>query len=137
MPMFWAINASLRRVSVTVTDPCSFDEWARAAVQILADSLFAPGFSMLIDCRGARAPTPSFVRSQAAFLRQQADLLGNGHYAILVHPENLEAFGMARMLEMIAENENPSLRVRTFRDIAAAEKWLSAPTEPMSWDPFR
>jgi hypothetical protein len=103
----------------------------------VADPLFAPGYSVLVDRREARAPSPSFVRSQAAFLRQHADRLGNGHYAIVVHPEDAEAFGMARMLEMIAENENPALRLRTFRDIDSAEQWLSAPTEPLEWDPFR
>jgi hypothetical protein len=137
MPMFWVVEPSRRLVKVVVTDPCPYEDWARSVLQIVTDPLFAPGFSALVDRRHARAPDPSFAHSQAAFFREHAALLGNGHYAIVVHPDDQEAFGMARMTEMITEHENPMLRIRTFRDMDAAEQWLSSPTEPKDWDPFR
>lgn len=50
--------------------------------------------------------------------------LGEARCAMVVRPDDPAGYGMCRMLEILTEERNPSLTLRTFTDIGEAEQWL-------------
>ena len=127
MPVNWAIDSPQRRVVLTISDPYTLDQWRAAVRAVVEDRDFTPGFGFLVDRRTCAAPSGEFVQRQIDFLATVEDLRVPHRVALVVHPDDAAAYGMARMLEIRASLGDMSIEHRIFKSIEAANGWLDAP----------
>jgi hypothetical protein len=127
MPIVSFVNAATRLGCLRITDPHTIDDWKRGMDEILHHAAFSPGFSFLIDRRGALPPSVAFVHAMAGYLAAHADRLAGGRVAVVVRENDALAYGMARMVENLNAAKEVPQEVRTFTRLDDAEAWLGAP----------
>ena len=83
------------------------------------------GFAEIIDGRtGTVAFSPADLRSLVEVMRELATKHSLGPTAVIVSTDY--AYGMMRLLEMLVDDV---CKVRPFRDLADAERWLQDPMD--------
>jgi hypothetical protein len=107
-------------VVLTVEDPYTFEQWLAVATPLLTSG---PGLRLLVDRTRATAPSREFVDGMVAFCERHAYRIERWRMAIVTSSD--VAYGVARMLELSAEARNVNIRIHAFRDMVAAESWLT------------
>ena len=111
-------------VTLTITDPYSFEDWQAALKPFLAKHT---PLRLLVDRRNAAPPTGDIVERMAAFLGSSADQVKGWRAAVVADSD--AAYGVARMLELTAEARGVPLRIQTFRSLDDAKRWLTTSQE--------
>jgi hypothetical protein len=124
MPITWTVDSAERFLVLTVTDPYTTEEWTSAVLTVLHNAVFRQRRAILVDRRGAEAPTPAFVGTVVQFMAAHADALAH-RTAVIVG--DAAGFGMARMTALRAEFDTPAATIRPFYDYDQAVRWLTAP----------
>lgn len=125
MPIAWTVDRIEQRVSLTISDPYTIEEWRMAMTAILEDARLNPGFRLIADRRGSTSATPKFVEQMTAFFATNSRQLSGVRAAIVV--DNETGFGMGRMTGLKSERDTPGLTVGTFRSYDEADGWLREP----------
>lgn len=127
MPVAYQLDPGKRLLVVVYSELVTFEEWAATLTAAFSDPAYEPGFSLLVDRRGALPPTRAFADAVVTFVRKHRQKFGDAKVAILV--SDVAAFGMARMQEML--NESAEIETRAFKSEAEALEWLlgSSPTD--------
>ena len=113
------ISPEKRVVRLVYRDSATFDEWVQTMDAVLRDSRFQPGFSFLVDRRGAPPPSRDYVERMVHYTeRHQAEIGASVLWATVVSDK--VSYGMARM----AQGLSGSSSMHVFTDVAQAEKWL-------------
>jgi hypothetical protein len=123
MPLSWTIEPERRFVVLTPADPSTFDEWRAAMLEILASPMAAPHLSLLVDRRQTEPIAIDFVNHMADFFSQRQQALAGSRTAVLVSDD--AGFGMARMMELKSQLDNPTATIRAFRTYDDAVRWLT------------
>jgi hypothetical protein len=97
----------------------SFEAWAAELEAVLKHPEYRPGFHFLVDHHG-RTPTTADARRMVAFIGEREAAFAGSRWAIVVHRD--VDFGMARMVEALAEDQPTTIRV--FRDREEGLRWL-------------
>ena len=111
---------------LTYSDPLTLEHWAATIRTLFEDPAYEAGFDFLVDRRAAAPPSPEFAAGVAAFVKKHRQKFSTARVAIIVN--DLAAFGMARMQEML--NEGAGLETRAFRSEAEARDWLGRTPPP-------
>jgi hypothetical protein len=83
MPLTWAVAPTGRFVVLTITDPYAFGEWTTAVLSLLESPVFQEHRAVLVDRRGAAAPTTDFATAVIGFMATHPTALAR-RAAILV-----------------------------------------------------
>lgn len=124
MPIDYRIDTA-RGVVFTVadgpfTDEAALDHQRRLTV----DPAFRPNMAQLSDfSRATLELSTAAVRSLAI-----GNPFGPGSRRALVIPGRDARYGMARMFQLLTEEQGPELRI--FEDLAEARAWLGLESEP-------
>lgn len=119
-PLSYEIDVPSRRVVVIYAALPTFAEWSQAMERVFADPNYQPGFGMFLDARSIGASATDYVTRMVEFIDRHRKRAGGCRWAILVEDES--SFGMGRMAEQLSSCE---FSIRTFRDRAKAEEWLT------------
>jgi hypothetical protein len=123
MPVTWTIEPEGRFAILVPVDPSTIEEWHAAMLEILASPVAAPHLRMLVDRRQTEPITIAFVNHMAGFFSQRQQVLAGSCTAVVVTDD--AAFGMARMVELKSQLDNPSAAIRVFRTYEDAVRWLT------------
>jgi hypothetical protein len=107
-------------VTLTITDPYSFEDWQAALKPFLARRT---PLRLLVDRRAASPPSRDIVERMVNFLGRSADQVKGWRAAVAADGD--AAYGVARMLEMTAEARGVPLRIRVFRSYEDARRWAT------------
>jgi hypothetical protein len=123
MPITWTIDSAKRFAVLSVIDPYTIEEWRAAMLETFEDAAFRQYSTLLVDRRGSKPPTRSFVEAMTQFFASHKDQIA-ARTAIVVRDD--AGFGMGRMTELKSELETPGTTIRTFRTYDDAVRWLMA-----------
>jgi len=122
MPVSWRVEPAARRTLVALSDPYSFPEWEEALTAMIESRACEPWRAFLVDRRNTAPPTTDFVHRMADAFGRYSSQIGSARVAIVV--SNDVNYGMARMTQMLAEAQTPTITIRAFRKFEDAERWL-------------
>ena len=120
MPVQWRETPARHYIVIEFSDPFTTPESERVLREIFARRDNPGALKLFVDVRQGAPPDAPFVHNAASFFRRHAAELEGAKIAVLVATD--AQFGMARMSEIVTEQL--PLRVRAFREAAAAEEWL-------------
>ena len=126
MPVTTHAEPGNRFQVLLVIDPYVMDEWRTVMLEVLATPEFRRMPALLIDYRTSHPPTYQFIEAMTDFFGQHAPELDGANAAIVTCDE--ASFGMARMTEIKAERQNPTLTIHAFRSYAEGTAWLTERT---------
>lgn len=124
-PFTHAIDPDPGIVVLTYTRQPTFSEWAKAMKKVLADPDYRPGLGILSDRRkvGGTADPPT-VQAMADWVHAHRDRFANCRWAVVVSPDAVAEYGMARMGSMLFEPAG--IELRAFTDYADAVAWVAS-----------
>jgi hypothetical protein len=114
------INPVLGLAILRLSGHVMFGDLAAAARALGADPRFVPTYALLLDLREATDVT--LTREEMQSLARITPVAATSRRAILVGRTSV--YGMARMYEMIRENQTSMDTVRACRTVAEASEWL-------------
>jgi hypothetical protein len=121
MPTTYRIDEKTGIIYLSAIGATTEEKWTEARARVTADPLYRPGMDVLIDGRRHESLlSADFIRRIAGGPMARSGLDDEPRWAIVVSRE--VAYGLGRMFAMLAEGSH--IRVRVFRDIDDAEKWL-------------
>ena len=123
MPVRWRVSVNRQWAIVEYSDPYPFKQLQTVMREIFADPISRPSMRLLIDRRYSSTPDADFVRAVVSCGEQNRSKFTAARVAIVV--ANDASFGTGRMLELMSAAKNLPADVRTFRDMAEAERWLT------------
>ena len=125
MPITYERDDLRRRITVTLHGRFDVDEIVASIDRQAAEGTWP--YSRLYDERGVpEPPTTAEIRALLGQVRERTRLHGpRGPVAVVT--DHSAAYGMARMYMSLGDNDGT---VEVFRDIAAADSWLTAHASP-------
>ena len=108
--------------TLAVVDPYTYEEWASAFAHAIESPAFQQSRAVIVDRLNASPISNEFLERMLLFGRAHAQELSGSRIAIVVADET--SFGVARMAQLRSEFEFPTLLIRPFRTIDAANDWL-------------
>jgi hypothetical protein len=120
MPVQWREMPAGQYIVIEFSDPFTTPESERAMREIFTRRDGRGALRLFVDVRDSAPPDAPFVHTAAAFFRRHVAELEGARIAVIVATD--AQFGMARMSEIVTEQL--PLRIRAFREAAAAEEWL-------------
>ena len=123
MPTRYHYDPATRIVWIEITGELRESELVDLAEKLASDESFAPGHSELVDLRGLvhTDVTPTVLR-QVAGIFARTDRHPELTRVAMCAPLDL-AFGLSRMYE--AYRESSGVKLRVFRTLEEAERWLA------------
>src|SRR6266542_6515942 len=120
MPIAYAVDHTRRRLTLTTTDPVTFDDVRALFDRQAADSAW--GYATLHDLRAVTgAPATRDVDTMVRIVSERTRALGpHGPVAFVAKTEAL--YGMGRMYAVLSERTSRTIDV--FRSVQEAEAWL-------------
>ena len=123
MPLTYRIDAARRLVLTHATGVLTDADLLAHKERLVHDPAFDPGMSQLSDIRNIERLDVTAAGVQAMVDHDNSNApRRHGHRMALVVPAD-EAFGMARMYQLMHHNEEENIGV--FRTISEAEAWLA------------
>jgi hypothetical protein len=119
MPITYTIDPDALLVRFRYEGDVGIDEFETTLTAVVADRDFVPGFSLLLDRRGAASPTREYIRRAGAFAKAQGERLGPGRWAIVV--DSAETYARVSMGQILVAS---FIELEIFTDIRDAEAWL-------------
>jgi hypothetical protein len=119
MPLTYTIDPRAGLVRLRYEGSVEIEEFETALGDIVEDRAFQPGFSFLLDRRGAQAPTRDYIRRAVSFARSRATSFGACRWAVVA--DSPEVYAMLSMGQILG---GAVLDIEIFTDIHEAETWL-------------
>jgi len=120
MPITYERDDLRRRIIVTLEGPLDVDEIVATIDRQASEGTWH--YSRLYDARLHEAPTSAQIRALLGHVLERTRMHGpRGPVAVVT--DHLAVYGMVRMYMSLGENDGT---VEVFRDIAEAERWLTA-----------
>ena len=124
MALTFDLDTQLGLMVITRSHHPEFDEWREFMEGVIRDERFKPGVCLIEDRRGdSTVPTRGEVEIVAAWIRANARRLGEIRWAVVLAPDSLASFGMARVGEFLTDRSGVTLR--PFTSIEQARLWAS------------
>jgi hypothetical protein len=121
MPITYTIDKQRRFILRIISGAATSDEILASLAEVLKHPDYHPGMKSLTDLRAIQHyASPQEVRQIANFILGREEEVRGGKAAIVVSQD--VSFGMARMLEMLTESSQLSIRV--FKNLKEAYEWL-------------
>lgn len=123
MPISYRIDPQRNLIFTTATGILTDDDILELKRQLTADPEFKPGMRELSDVRAVtdlRVTTQGVRRMVNQDAKQSSTL---DEYRLAIVAGSGEVFGMARMYQMLTENNLPHVAV--FRDYDTAARWIA------------
>ena len=108
--------------TLAVVDPYTYEQWASAMKDAVATASFQETRALIVDRLGAGPISNDFLEKMLLFGRAHATDLSGCRIAMVVGDDT--SFGVGRMAQLRSEFEFPTLAVRPFRTLDAADEWL-------------
>lgn len=131
MSFRFAFQKEQRLLVVVFEGSISPEEEREALIAVSSDPAFDPDAPVLVDRRRATMSVgPKDVPAQIDLARERYQPTGKPPMALVV--VNDYDFGMARMLELTADEEAPH-ELRVFRSLESACEWLGVDPSTIVW----
>ena len=98
-------------------------EWLASMTQVLDDPQYRPGMAILSDRRRLEdTASSSTIRAMADWVTRRRDRFAGCRWAVVVSPQAIAEYGMARMGSVLFERSG--VRLQAFKSWADALDWL-------------
>jgi hypothetical protein len=126
MPITWRVGGDGHRIEIVFTDPYSIPESERVMKEIFARPELPRPLRFLVDVRNSQPPDMDFIVNATTFWQVHITHMWKAKVAVVAATD--AQIGMAEMSERSAEWSESPFTVHVFREVHAAEQWLTEPT---------